>query len=270
MPLAVTCVTLPAMRCGHNARMAKSNVIPFVLPRRDHDAALQRIEQALTVRLDQLPPLRPAAFEACVAHLVSGPRQLLDLPFGQRRLLALRDAFFVAPGRDAEMRRLWRESVATACNSVVMARVLGLDEPCVAAAGLLYRVADVWLLAALTDAESLTGEKLRSAALREVMAARARQLAPRIVRAWALTPAVSQPLLGWRDCGQPPRGGLPPTLPSRLIHVGSLLASEQLYDGYCTPGLVDTAAAELGLEPAVLMTARGGTADIHALLAHIV
>ncbi len=239
------------------------------MPQRDNDAALQRVQQALAVRLEQLPPLRPTAFEASVAHLVGGPRQLLDLPFGQRRLLALRDAFFVAPARQSEMRRLWRESLATACNSVAMARVLGLDEPCVAAAAVLYRVADVWLLTALADAESLTGERLRSASLRDVITARSRQLAPRIVRAWALTPAVSQPLLGWRDCGEPSRGGLPPTLPSRLIHIGSLLASEQLYEGYCTPGLVDAAGQELGLEAEVLMAARGATGDVRALLSHI-
>jgi hypothetical protein len=250
--------------------MAKSNVVPFVMPQRDNDAALQRVHQALTVRLEQLPPLRPTAFEACVAHLVSGPRQLLDLPFGQRRLMALRDAFFVAAGREVEMRRLWRESIATACNSVAMARVLGLDEPCVAAAALLYRVADVWLLTALADAEALTNERLRSAALRDILTARSRQLAPRIVRAWALTPAVSQPLLGWRDCGETSRGGLPPTLPARLIHIGSLLASEQLYEGYCTPGVVDAAAQELGLDAEVLMTARDATTHIRALLANIV
>lgn len=263
-------VTLPARVCGDNAAVTKSNVIPFAPPRRDNDAAVQRVLQAMTVRLEQLPPLRPTAFEACVAHLVGGPGQLLELPFGQRRLVALRDAFFTAHGREHEMRRLWRESVATACNAVALARVLGLDEPCIAAAALLHRVADVWLLATLADAEALTGDRLRSATVRELMAVRSRQLAPRIVRAWALTPAVSQPLLGWRECGEDARSGLPPTLPARLIYLGSLIAAEQLYEGYCTPGLVESAAHQLGLDQDVLLVARGQSADIHALLTQIV
>ena len=170
--------------------MAQNNVLQFAPRRKQIDQQSVSVLAALAARLDYAPPERPGGLEACVAHLSGGAQQLAQLPFGQRRLLTLRDSLFTACGREPEMRRLWRETVAAACNAAVLARVLGLDESCITAAALLHRIGEVWLTAALADAEALTGARLRGAPLRELLNEQGRHLLPRLVRAWALAPAV--------------------------------------------------------------------------------
>ena len=251
-------------------RMAKNNVLQFAPRRKEIDQQSVNVLAALAARLDYAPPDRPGGLEACVAHLAGGAEQLAQLPFGQRRLLTLRDSLFIAPGREPEMRRLWRETVATACNAAVLSRVLGLDESCVTAAALLHRVSEVWLTAALADAEALTGSRLRGAALREVLNEQGRHLLPRLVRAWALAPAVTQPLLAWRDCGEDGTAVTPPGRAARSVYLSYLLAAEQLYAGYTTPGVVEAAAEELGIPVTAIAAVRVEFGHIDALLTRLV
>ena len=250
--------------------MARNNVLQFAPRRKAPDTQSASILAALAARLDLDPPQRPSGLEACVAHLAGGAEQLAQLPFGQRRLLTLRDTLFVANGRAPEMCRLWRETVVTACNAAVLARVLGLDEACITAAALLHRVSEVWLMVALADAEALTGARLRGSPLRDLLNERGRRLLPRLVRAWALAPAVSQPLLAWRDCGDDAPSVTPPGRAARAIYLSYLLAAEQLYSGYTTPGVVEAAAAELGIGAEAVAAVRAEFPYVEDLLNRLV
>lgn len=250
--------------------MAQNNVLQFAPRRKQIDQQSVSVLAALAARLDYAPPERPGGLEACVAHLSGGAQQLAQLPFGQRRLLTLRDSLFTACGREPEMRRLWRETVAAACNAAVLARVLGLDESCITAAALLHRIGEVWLTAALADAEALTGARLRGAPLRELLNEQGRHLLPRLVRAWALAPAVSQPLLAWRDCGEDAPAVTPPGRAARAVYLAYLLAAEQLYAGYTTPGVVEAAAEELGVPVTALTAVRAEFGHVDELLSRLV
>jgi hypothetical protein len=250
--------------------MAQNNVLQFAPRRKEIDQQSVSVLAALAARLEHAPPDRPGGLEACVAHLAGGAEHLAQLPFGQRRLLTLRDSLFIAPGREPEMRRLWRETMATACNAAVLSRVLGLDESCVTAAALLHRISEVWLTAALADAEALTGARLRGAPLRELLNERGRHLLPRLVRTWALAPAVSQPLLAWRECGEDSPAVTPPGRAARAVYLSYLLAAEQLYAGYTTPGVVEAAAEELGIAVTAIAAVRAEFCHIDALLMRLV
>ena len=224
--------------------MAQNNVLQFAPRRKQIDQQSVSVLAALAARLDYAPPERPGGLEACVAHLSGGAQQLAQLPFGQRRLLTLRDSLFTACGREPEMRRLWRETVAAACNAAVLARVLGLDESCITAAALLHRIGEVWLTAALADAEALTGARLRGAPLRELLNEQGRHLLP---------PAVT-----------------PPGRAARAVYLAYLLAAEQLYAGYTTPGVVEAAAEELGVPVTALTAVRAEFGHVDELLSRLV
>src|SRR5690606_27869183 len=79
-----------------------------------------RLLSALEAELARCPP-RPHAITACVAWLQESPAQLLARPMATRALEQLRDALFVASGRDAEMALLWREALASACYARIIA-----------------------------------------------------------------------------------------------------------------------------------------------------
>jgi hypothetical protein len=135
---------------------------------------------------------------------------------------------------------------------------------------LLHRVSEVWLTAALADAEALTGARLRGAPLRDVLNEQGRHLLPRLVRAWALAPVVSQPLLAWRDCGEDAPAVTPPGRAARAVYLSYLLAAEQLYAGYTTPGVVEAAAEELGIPVTAIAAVRAEFGPVDELLGRLV
>lgn len=248
--------------------MADSSVLQFRSSRvpRSRAPGPDPIAAALALALTQVPP-RPPAVTACVAYLQEDAQLLATREFGVRALLRLRDSLFNAPGRDAQMRNIWRESIATACASRQLARQTGLDHAVLTAAGLLHRVGDVWALTALARAEACTNVKLLGAAANESYAARDADLAARLMAAWQLTPEVSNAILGWRSCLDLNAGNnAGPLSLAQAVYLGHLLAVEQLHSRYCTPGVIDAAALELGVSCDVLDAVRENSAGTDVLL----
>ena len=135
-----------------------------------------RILAALGIALRELPA-RPAGFATCVAYLQEEAGRLAVRPIAVRALQKFRDSLFHAPGRELEMRMLWRESLATACCARLIGLATQLDAPLLTGAGLLHRLEEVLALRSLADAEFRSGQRLRGPVLQELAAARDDRLA---------------------------------------------------------------------------------------------
>ena len=246
--------------------MAESSVLLFKSTRapRPVSTGPDPLAAALTLALAEMPP-RPAGLAACVAYLQEAPEWLATRATGVRALGRFRDALFSAPGRSQQMRAVWRESLVTACVTAQLARLACLDAPVLTAAGLLHRMGDIWALTALARAEAATQVRLVGAAANEAYAARDADLAARMVAAWRLTPDVATAVLGWRSCLD---AGSPATAlnPAQAVYLGRLLAMEQLHSNFCTPGVIDAAAAELTVSPELLDAVRAASAGADTLL----
>src|SRR5690606_22392491 len=112
-----------------------------------------RLLAALEAELARCPP-RPTGIPASVAWLQEPAGTLGNRPLARRALEQLRDSLFHAPGRDAEMRLLWREGLASACYARVIAAQVGFDSPLLTGAALLHRVGEIAALHALARAEA--------------------------------------------------------------------------------------------------------------------
>lgn len=220
---------------------------------------------ALERGLEELPP-RPAGLFACAAFLLQDAAVLTARPMGLRALRRLRSELFAAPGREPEMHSLWRESVATACTAGILSRQVGLDPALLATAGLLHRMSEVWLLATLARAEKVVSVRLQGAAMQEARVIGTEQLGARMAALWALNPEVSQAALRWRDCLTDEDEHPVPLTPARAVYLAHLLAVEQLHPDFCTPGIIEAAAAELGVTLQAVDAARTDAAGIGMLL----
>lgn len=220
-----------------------------------------RVLSAFAHSLERIPAF-PMAYSATVAHLQDDAAKVASQLVALRTLQRFRDGLFHAPGREVEMRMLWRESLAAGCYARLLAGELGLDAPVLTGAALLHRLGEVLALRALAHAEFSSGQRLTGPVLQQVTAAQNDPLAERAMSAWSLSDDVRALLLQWRaddvwSEGQPA---------ARHLALVQLLAFEFVHAGRSTPGVVETAFDQLQLPIAMLALMRGAQPSVDALL----
>lgn len=179
-----------------------------------------------------------------------------------RALQRFREALFQAPGREMEMRQLWRESLTAGCYARLLASELMLDGPLLTGAALLHRLGEVLALRALTHAEFNAGQRLPDAVLSEVTAAQSEPLATRAMAHWSISDALRALLLKWRSEDM----WNSDDLVARHLALAQLLAFEHVHVGRSTPGVVETAFDQARLPLSLLDLLRGAQPSIDALL----
>jgi hypothetical protein len=242
--------------------MSTANVVPFPAP--NHFASAPRdarVLQSFRIALARCPP-KPVGLAACVAWLQQPPAQLCDNKLAVRALQSLRDGLFVAAGREAEIRLLWREALTTACFSQLLARAAGRDAPLLTGVGLLHRVGEIAAVRALAQAERATGQRLMGPVMQEILAADDGELASRITRSWGLPGGLRLAIIHWRE--EQDSLCRPETV--TLLMLAQALATELVHAATCTPGLVEAAAETLKLPARLMHQARASTGGISALL----
>lgn len=216
--------------------MSGAAILPFV--RRSRETAREPIAGGQVIPLRRvavtLPP-RPESLATCVAWLQEEPAVLAERPVALRALRQLEAELFALPRQGLGLHSIWQESVASACMARLLAVYLGLDAGLLVGAALLHRLGDVWPAAQLADA-------------------------------WQLAPPVTRVLRDWRSSLEESEPGGPEMNPVRAVYLAHLFAVEQLYGEYCTPGIVEVAARELGVPWSVLGAVRAQAAGINRLL----
>lgn len=243
--------------------MSTSRVVPLFSERRvaSSRADSSRLTTALGVTLRELPA-RPAGLAACVAYLQEEPGRIAARPNSIRSLQKFRDSLFHAPGRELEMRMLWRESLATACCARLLAQAMNFDAPLLTGGGLLHRLSEVLTLRSLADAEFRSGQRLLGPVMQELAAARDEALVSRAIREWTLTDPLRDLLLQWR---------LDHTASSssevaKVLAVAQLLGFEHVHAGRSTPFAPEAACAELHFPMPVLEQVRANSTGLELLL----
>lgn len=216
---------------------------------------------ALGVTLRELPA-RPAGLPACVAYLQEEPGKVAFRPIGVRTLQKFRESLFHSPGRELEMRMLWREALATACFARQLALSLSMDAPLLTGGGLLHRLEEVLALRSLADAEFRSGQRLVGSVLQELAAARDSSLITRAIREWTLTDALRDLLLQWRQ----DHTATSSSEAARLLSVAQLLGFELVHAGRSTPFAAEMACEELQFPMPILEQGRSASAGIEQLL----
>ncbi|MGC4028416.1 MAG: HDOD domain-containing protein [Steroidobacteraceae bacterium] len=223
-----------------------------------------RVLAAFAHALERIPSC-PGGFSACVAHLQEEHSKLAVQMAALRALQRFRDALFHAPGREVEMRQLWRESLTAACYARLLAAELAGDAPLLTGAALLHRLGDVLALRALAHAEFNSGQRLGGPVLQEVTAAQNGPLATRAITQWSLSDSLRSLLAKWRSddvwTGDEPA--------ARHLALVQLLAFEHVHAGRSTPGVVETAFDQAQLPLSLLDLLRGAQPSIDALLLRV-
>lgn len=223
-----------------------------------------RLLAALEAELARCPP-KPVGIPACVAWLQEPAGSLGARPLAVRALEQLRDSLFVAPGRDAEMRLLWREALASACYARVIAAQVRFDSPLLTGAALLHRVGEIAALHALARAEAASGLRLVGPVMQQIMEARTDELVSRVTRSWGLPGGLRLTLIRWRDQQE----SLQRPRCVTLLMMAQALATELVHAATCTPGLVEVAQQSLGLPFDLVVESRATTPGIARLLDQI-
>jgi hypothetical protein len=220
--------------------MTGATILPFPQPdrRRERRDVLGRA----LLREQARRAARPAAFDAAVdAFALAVPPQAGRVDLAALR--TLQESLFLAPGREPEMHRVWRETLATAAFASLIAAPLGLDLRVLTGAALLHRLDEVLFVAAVARAESTTQLRLRGPTLRRAYSERDAML-DGLFDAWDLDVRIVSAVRHWRSCLDNPagEGGFPP---SHGVYYAHLLAMTRLYPEDGTPGILGLAAREL-------------------------
>ena len=223
-----------------------------------------RLLAALEAELARCPP-KPVGIQSCVAWLQEPAGSLSARPLAVRALEQLRDSLFSAPGRDAEMRLLWREGLATACYARLIAAQLHFDSPLLTGAALLHRVGEIAAVRALARAEAASGLKLVGPVMQQIMESRTDELVSRVTRTWGLSGSLRLMLISWRD----EQENLQRPQCVTLLLMAQALATELVHANTCTPGLVEVAQQSLGLPASLVTGSRTATAGIADLLGKV-
>jgi len=170
----------------------------------------------------------------------------------------------VAPMRSAELRALWKESVATAAFALKLAPLLGADAKASAMAGLLHRVGDMLTIRAIGSFEHAERQCVDAHGKADLCATHGGELLERVVRAWGVPPRAAATAAEWRRLREFP--GV--AADAAAVYLGRLLAIEAFTPEFCAPGLIELAGEEVGLDPARLDSVRADVA-IGALLENI-
>ncbi|MBS0420595.1 MAG: HDOD domain-containing protein [Proteobacteria bacterium] len=217
--------------------------------------------------LRQSMPAAPDSLRALLAGSQSGPRGLLSRPGCRDALMEIRARLFQIPGRDAEAQAWWEESLASAAYAARVAQAYltgaapaarspgaGVSVAASFMAALLHRSGEALALKILARVELEYRMKLDSSSRREWCATHSGELAGRLLRSWNL----------------PEVPGLPDgdinnaSVESKAVYFGRLFAIELLQPELCVPGALDHAAADLGLETALVAEVRKD--DVRSLI----
>jgi len=213
----------------------------------------------------QYPAPAPATLPVLLDAYRNGTAALTTLtsrPGCRDALTEIRSRLFHAPGRDAEAQTWWHEALATA---VFAARVAELKQASIStsfAAALLHRCGEALALKILARVELEYRMKLDSTSRREWCTTHSAELTERLVRTWNLSPDIGSCVLGWKRFGEFAAA----SGESAALYFGRLFAIEMLQPDLCVPGALDHAAAELGLNDALVARVRGEAGHARELI----
>lgn len=207
-------------------------------------------------------PAAPECLDRLATDLARGFTAVADSHSGRGALEALRDALFVAPGREREALALWRESVATAACAELLAPARNASVAVATLGALLHRAADAWMLRVIARSERETESRLDGAARARLAARESASCAARLVREWKLAAPVASCMLGWRQCGEISSV----SAEAVVVYCARMLAIELLQPDVCVPGALDAAAEEYGLDAAALARVRARGTDLLSLV----
>jgi hypothetical protein len=240
-----------------NARHSSSVTVAYDLKVRN---ALGRSIASMARDLPA-PPAEWRRWGEAVVAAVAGEEPVS----GERgTLYQLREALFAAPGGEAAMVSLWREALATAVFACAFATLRGLDAGGTAVAGVLHRAGEAGARRALALAESASGIELDARARLQLCALHAQAFADELIRSWPLPPEVAVAINGWRRFGQ-----FGAVSACAAVYLAHLLAEELLNPDSLAPGVVEGAAAELGLDEAEIATLRAFAPAAQRLLQRV-
>lgn len=180
------------------------------------------------------------------------------------RLQAMTRLLCVAPARSHELRALWKECVVTAAYAWRLARAIGADPDTSAIAGLLHRLGDMLTIRAIAEVEHATRQRLDATSKAELCAELGGGQLERAVRAWGVPARAAATAAEWRRLREFPAAAADAT----AVYLARLFAIELLSPQFCAPGMLEHAADEAGLDPAVLSQMRAD-ATIRELVASL-
>jgi hypothetical protein len=199
-------------------------------------AAAQLLADQQLVDVLRRLPSRPLLLDAAVAHLAAGAPSRGQEEMAVRGYRNLRLALQETPGDSAEMKAIWLASVACGYYAAQLAFALGFDLRDAAAAGLLHRAGESRIRVGL--------EKIGSAMETRFIVQHDAVLSSRLLSAWSMPAAVVQAAAEWRAGGSPGLAG--------IVYLSQLLALIEVEPQRVPPGIERSAAAELGVDPALL------------------
>ncbi len=159
-----------------------------------------------------------------------------------------------APARVGELRALWNESVATSAFAWRLAPELGADADTSAIAGLLHRLGDVLTLRAIGRLEHESGMRLDAAGKADLCADYSIEALDRAVRAWEVPARAATMAAAWRRLRDFPEAAAD----AAVVHLARFMAIERVSPRFCTPGIVEAAAAEMNLSAEQIGRLRDG------------
>jgi hypothetical protein len=219
------------------------------------------VAEALLYALEQVPR-HPRLLDAAIAWLAQGAPADGAVGPALRGLGNCRRALLDGAGDESEPARLWREGLVTAWSAARLARELALDARVAAAAGLLHRLGELRVLAALALAERSSGTRLDAPSRAGLCAEHGGHAATRLFAAWAVPPRAASTAVAWRNA---PARGRPPD-EAALVYVGHLLASRVLNPEFPAPGLAHAVKSDFGIGPELLDPPPAAAARLRALL----
>lgn len=214
-------------------------------------AVLQCFDLALREAVMQIPlaPLPMADLLAEFDAWNSLKDRETQLPLA---LSVLRREVFHAPGRDAELRQLWRTALATATAAWQLAQGQAGIAAQAALGGLLYRVGAARLFAVVAEQEAVTGLRLHATMRRHLEAVHEAPLRDALLDSWQVPRLAAIAAREWRAAlDEPSVAGVGP-----LIYLAQLLASEALQPQFCPPTLANGVAERFRISAGRLQAAR--------------
>jgi hypothetical protein len=168
------------------------------------------------------------------------------------RLTTLARTLCVAPARSAELRALWKECVVTAAYALRLAPHFGGDATASAIAGLLHRLGDMLTIRAIATVEHDQHLRLDGASKADLCVLHGSEQLELVMRAWGVPARAAATAVEWRRLREFPGAAAEAT----TVYLARLLAIETISPQFCAPGLVDSAAEEVGLDPRKLEAIR--------------
>lgn len=175
----------------------------------------------------------------------------------------IRQAIYCAPGREIEMRALWREAIASAFLAIQLARRQGISAAAAGIGGLLHRAGDALALQALDATEREYGARADGSVRARLIALHEPTFTAGLVHAWQLPAMSAAAIVGWRRHGE--RAAETPE--SKAVYVAHLLAAELLLPGFCAPELTSAVATRSGTSATDLQALRAQMGVLRTLCA---